>query len=153
MDKYISLIGDEHRTALNSIWAVLRQERFEPEEVFLVLDEEKEFLDELKGDIQRLLKNYDLDCSIESTIFSEVQDVRRLIEQPEDSQDSLAALDISSASKLTTAKVLIDEGCEMFDSVFYLAVDNDGEQMRPLPTIEPDKVRLQDLKAERVEAV
>jgi len=148
MDKYTALIGEEHRTALNSLWAVLNQNRFEPDELLLVLDEEKEFSDELEEDFKLLLENYELDCSVESCLFSDVETVRHLIENPE---DGFVALDITSASKHTTAKLLMDEISRIFDHIFYLEVDDEEEKTNLLPTIECSRVRLLDLKAEQRE--
>lgn len=152
MDKYITLIGEEHRTALNSLWAVLRQERFEPDELLIFLEGEEEFSDEFEEDFQALLKNYDIDCSIESSPFSEIQHVRHLVEGSEDGKDNLVALDISAAPKIITAEVLLDKGREIFDHVFYLKLENHEDNMNPLPTIERNKVGLKDLTSRKTEA-
>jgi len=153
MEKYVVLIGEEHRTALNSLWAVLIQKRFEPDELFLVLDGEKELLGELEEDFELLLENYDADCSVKSSLFSDVQKVKDFIADSEDDENGLIALDISAASKYTTAKVLMDEGSKIFDHIFYLKVDEAEEKTNLLPTIERNQLRLLDLKSEQMEGV
>ncbi len=150
MDKYVVLIGEEHLTALNSLWAVLNQSIFEPDELFLVLDDEKEFSDELEEDFRLILENYEVDSSVELSLFSDVKTVKHLIENPE---NGFIALDISAASKHTTAKVLMDEGSKIFDHIFYLKVDNEEGKTNLLPTIERSRVRLLDLKVEQMERI
>ncbi len=150
MDKYITLIGTEHRTAINSLWAVLKKGRFKPDELFLILDEEVEFLDELEKDFKRLLESYKVDSSVESTLFSDVHDLRVLIE---DSSNGLMALDISAASKYTTAKVLMDKGENFFDYIFFLEIDDERERKKLLPTIERNRVRLLDLRSKHAEEI
>ncbi len=146
MGKYIALVGDEYRTAVNSLWAVLKEERFEPEELYIVLEEEKEESGLLKNDLEKVLENYDMGCSVESNLLSDIQDVRQMIDGSEDFENGEVALDISAASKLTTAEVLMDKGCDLFDHIFYLKI-NDEDKFLPLPTIESTNVRLKDLRS------
>ncbi len=148
MGKYVALIGEEYRMAINSLWAVLKHERFEPEELFLVFDCEKESSDRLKDDLKIILKNYDIDSSIELNNFSDIKDVRQLIMDQSSDQNDKIALDISAASKYTTAKLLMDKGSEFFDHIFYLKVDSEEKKIKPLSVIEKDRVKLLDLKSE-----
>ncbi|MFP4141733.1 MAG: hypothetical protein ACLFT7_00120 [Thermoplasmata archaeon] len=152
MDMYITLVGDEYPKAINSLWAVLKQEKFVPDELFLVIEEEKDLIEKLEKDLKQLLENYDINTSVEFIVFSEIGDIRQIIEGPQEDEKGKIALDISSASKLIMAKVLIDKDYHIFDHVFYLEVD-DKDRRNPLPTIEQNKVRLRDLKNEPTEAV
>ncbi|MFP4001360.1 MAG: hypothetical protein ACLFU5_05615, partial [Thermoplasmata archaeon] len=133
-------------------WAVLKQEKFVPDELFLVIEEEKDLIEKLEKDLKQLLENYDINTSVEFIVFSEIGDIRQIIEGPQEDEKGKIALDISSASKLIMAKVLIDKDYHIFDHVFYLEVD-DKDRRNPLPTIEQNKVRLRDLKNEPTEAV
>jgi len=148
MTKYITLIGAEHRTAINSLWAVLKQGRFKLDELFLVLEEEKELLDELKKDFQQLLENYSVNSSVES--ISDIQNIHRLMKN---SDNNSVALDISAASKYSTAKVFMDEEADVFDHVFYLVVDDEKKKTKPLPMIEGNQVKLLDLKSNLEEEI
>jgi len=150
MGKYIALVGKEFPNAVNSLWAVLRQERFEPEELYIVFEEESGKTESLKDDLEQVLKNYDLDCSVESYILDEMKDVRQMIDGHTDDEKNTVALDISAASKLRTAEVLIDKGCDLFDHIFYLEISG-SERSFPLPTIEKNKLNLKDLRNELTE--
>jgi len=146
MDRYVALVGYSNRKALNGLWAALKDKKFEPDELLIIWDENSESIDYLEEDIKKILKSYGLDCPVKSKIFSEIEDVRHLIEENSDEEKGLKALDISSASKYITAKVLMSSSSDMFDHVFCLEVN--GEEDRPLPTIENNKVKLHDLKSE-----
>ncbi len=146
MDRYVALVGDCNRTALNGLWTALKNKKFEPDELLIILDEHSESIDDLEKDLHEILKSYGLDCPVKSKIFSEVEDVRHLIGENSGEENGLKALDISSASKYITAKVLMSSKSDMFDHIFCLEVK--GDEGRPLPTIENNKVKLHDLKSE-----
>ncbi len=150
MGKYIALVGEDHRSAVNSLWAVLREGIFEPEELYIILDAQNGSSEQIKNDVKELLKNHDLNCSIEMNTFSEINDVRRMIDGSSENNSAPIALDISAASKLTTAEVLMGKGCDLFDHIFYLEVQSEDRDL-PLPTIEQNKIRLNDLRAEETE--
>jgi len=150
MGKYIALVGEDYRSAINSLWAVLKQDRFEPNELYMILDERNDSSDLLKDDFKEILKNYEIDCSVEMNTLSEIEDLRRMIDGSDGNYIASIALDISAASKLTAAKVLIDNGCDLFDHIFYLKVESEQKSL-PLPIIEKDKVKLKDLLTEEIE--
>lgn len=150
MGKYIALVGRDYHTAVNSLWAVLREGIFEPVELYILLDEQNESSDLIRNDFKELLENYDIDCSVEINTFSDIDDVRQMIDGSDENNNVQTALDISAASKLTTAKTLMEKGCGFFDHIFYLEIEAEDRTL-PLPTIEKKKVTLNDLRDEDTE--
>ncbi|MEF8835138.1 MAG: hypothetical protein V5A76_03190 [Candidatus Thermoplasmatota archaeon] len=148
MNNYIHLIDGEPRTALNSLWAVLKYERYEPDELLLISIEGKKGLEGLVEDFEGLLENYEIDCSVESRSIEEIDQLGEMVSRFLAGEDGQAVLDISAASKYMTAKVLMDSRSDLFDHVFYLQVEGMDEKEKPLPTIEKSKVGLEDLKAD-----
>lgn len=148
MNNYILLIDGEPRTALNSLWAVLKYGRYEPDEILLISCESKKGLEGLLEDFERLLENYEIDCSIESRPGEDIHNLGDIVSDFVSRENGQAVLDISAASKYMTAKVLMDSRSDLFDHVFYLRVKEIDEKEKPLPTIEKSKVELEDLKAD-----
>ncbi len=149
MNKYILLTDGEPRTALNSLWAVLKYERYEPDELLLISSGGKKGFEGLVEDFEELIKNYEIDCSVESRFVEKIDKVGEMVSEFVSEENGQSVLDISAASKYMTAKVLIDSRSDFFNHVFHLRVEGKDEKEKPLPTIEKSKVELEDLKGDR----
>ncbi len=151
MRKYITLVGKNYWETLNSLWAVIKEGRFEPEEVWLV--SEKENLRRakvLKRDFEKLLSNYGYD---NQTNISLVEDhdglnlgdtLRDLIEK-----DDVVALDITGGRKYLVAGSLVNPHSKDFDHVFYVYTGDSRESDKPLPTIRFNEINIKDFKTDK----
>ncbi|MFW6064245.1 MAG: hypothetical protein ACOC8Y_01575 [Candidatus Natronoplasma sp.] len=146
MNNYVTLVEGESRTALNSLWAILKYKRFEPDKILLISSDGETTVDELVKDFKKLLKNYEIDCSVESKSIEEIHKAGEIVSDFVMTGSEKVALDISAASKYMTTKVIIDSRPDLFDHVFYLDVEGIDLKERPFPTIEKSKVELKDLK-------
>jgi len=150
MKHYFLPIEEEPNQALNSLWAVIYQKRFEPDMIHVVFKENsKDTLDQIVDNIKIIVENYDLNCEVESLVLGEGDDLKRFIVKHDD-RNSLLSLDISGASKYTTGKILSSLEHDVFDHIFLTEIEEE-ESERWFPVIEHDKVNVLDLKKDEEE--
>jgi len=146
MKKYITLVGKDYWKTLNSIWAVVKEDRFLPDELFLI--SEKENLRRakiLKKDIDSVLSNYGLDTDIDISLIDDGDEIdvgteiQNLIKDGDE-----VALDITGGRKYLVAGSLVNPYVDRFDHVFYLYVNGLEDHSRPYPTIPAHEVKIKD---------
>ncbi|MGM0405290.1 MAG: hypothetical protein ACQEQM_04025 [Thermoplasmatota archaeon] len=149
MRKYITLVGKNYWESLNSLWAVIKENKFEPEEVWLV--SEKENLRRakvLKRDFKKLLSNYGFDGETNISLIEDHDGINlgeTLQELIED--DDKIALDITGGRKYLVAGSLVNPHSYKFDHVFYVYTGDIDDTDKPLPTIRLHDVTVKDFKA------
>ncbi|MFO7793105.1 MAG: hypothetical protein R6W73_09055 [Candidatus Saliniplasma sp.] len=148
MKKYVTLVGKNYWETLNSLWAVIKQDRFEPEQVYLI--SEKANLKRakiLKRDIGRLLSNYDLDSEVQISLAKNHDglDLETVIKDIIDGEDKIA-LDITGGRKYLVAGSLVNPYSKRFDHVFYFYSGDTGDTDKPYPTIPFDDITIKDFK-------
>ncbi len=151
MRAYVSLVGEDHWIAVNGLWAVLKEESYLPDEVYvLVRDSAESALDDLVGDFEDLLENHEVDCTVESDTFTDSEELCQTIEDISAEKEEVS-LDLSAASEYMTAASMANFGPGKFDHVFYLSIDESVDKKMPLPMIDMNKTRLEDLEVKPTE--
>ncbi|MFW6040882.1 MAG: hypothetical protein ACOC85_03500 [Thermoplasmatota archaeon] len=148
MRKYITLVGRSYWSTLNSLWAVLKNREFIPDEVFLITDKSfKENAEILKKDIKILLTNYDIDAQVfiemneDVDLYHTGQRIQDIIEKEDENE---VALDITGGRKTAVAGALVNPGSKYLKHVFYLYLDKIEGASRPYPSIELDRMKIRD---------
>ncbi len=151
MQAYVSLVEEKRWIAVNGLWAVLKEKSYVPDEVYVIA--KKEGMNELKDlveDFGDLLNNHDIDSSVESYTFEDVEELCQTLEDISEENTEIT-LDLSAASEYMTAASMVNFEPERFSHVFYLSIDESTEDKMPLPMIDKNKTYLEDLKVERTE--
>lgn len=147
MQKYITMVGRSYWATLNSLWAVLKEEKFEPGKVILLCEENlKDRAEILKKDITNLLNGYDFETSVEirqlenADFYHAGEEVLEVVDGEEDS----VALDITGGRKALVAGALVNPGARRLKHVFYLYLDEIKDADRPYPSIDYDRMMIKD---------
>lgn len=147
MHKYITMVGRSYWATLNSIWAVIKNDMYEPENVILLSEENfKERAESLKDDIEILLEGYGFEPSVEikrmenADFYHAGEEVLELVDGGEDS----VALDITGGRKSLVAGALVNPGAHKLKHVFYLYLDEIKDADRPYPSIDSDRMMIKD---------
>ncbi len=156
MRKYITLVGRDYWLTLNSLWAVLKEERFRPDQVYLLAEEGlKKRSNTLKKDIDHLLKAYGLNPRIEERITQDAdfyhagKEVQKVIDESD--ENDILALDITGGRKALVAGSLVNPSAKDFKHVFYLYIDFLDGAKKPYPAIHTEKMMLRDFVQEHQE--
>ena len=148
MRKYITLVGNNYWSTLNSFWAVIKNDRFHPDKIFLLT--EKSFIERaktLKIDIENLLEHYNQDGDVvievneDADLYHAGEEIQKIIN---DGEENEAALDITGGRKTMVAGSLVNPGAKQLKHVFYLYLDDIKEVSKPYPAIDPDKMMIKD---------
>ena len=147
MQKYITMVGRSYWATLNSLWAVLKEEKFSPEKVILLCEEDrKDRAKILKEDISKLLGGYELEPSVDIRLMDNAdfyhagEEVLEVVDGDEDS----VALDITGGRKALVAGALVNPGAHRLKHVFYLYLDEIRDADRPYPSIDYDRMMIKD---------
>ncbi len=139
---YISMAGSNPRLALNGLWAVLNEGKFEPQ-IVVILSQNDKITNELEKSMQRLLRAYELDTDI-MTVDTYVNAL-----QVTESDDEVA-LDITGGDNASVARLLIQGDSSNRKHLFYLHTDEKVDIETSYPLMDHRKIKLQDLMYEEV---
>lgn len=144
MNHYFLPVEKEQKCALNSIWAIIYEEKIKPEMLHLMFTENDDIFEDFIKNIKTIIEHYDLNCEVDAIIIEQNSELDRLIEKHKD-KDSKFVLDISGASKHLASKILCSVDKDIFDHIFLTDVKANDED-KWFPTIENEKVNVMDLK-------
>mgnify|MGYP006290133085 CR=1 FL=1 len=148
MRKYITLVGRNYWTTLNSLWAVIKEDKFTPDEVYILTEKSfKERAETLKEDVENLLKNYDIDAEVfieineDADLYHAGEEVQKIIG---DGNENEVALDITGGRKTMVAGSLVNPRSKSLKHVFYLYSDEAVDTDKPYPAIDSDRMLIKD---------
>jgi len=151
MRKYISLVGRDYWPPLNSLWAVLKDGAFQPEELMLLTEQSyKKRAERLSEDMSTLLKNYGINIDIDIQIVSDGdfkgagEEVRKAMNG---SDEDTFTLDISGGRKPLVAGALVNQGQDNLEHVFYLYTSDPDKAKKPYPEIKGQHLKLMDFRS------
>ncbi|MGM0510770.1 MAG: hypothetical protein ACQESD_06550 [Thermoplasmatota archaeon] len=151
MRKYISLVGRDYWPPLNSLWSVLKEGAFQPEELMLLTEERYEKrAQRLSEDMGTLLKNYGitLDIDIKTVKDGDFKGAGEEVKRAMNGYDEdTFTLDISGGRKPLVAGALINQGQDNLEHVFYLYTADPEKARKPYPEIKGQHLKLMDFKS------
>ncbi len=151
MRKYISLIGRDYWPPLNSLWAVLKEDAFQPEKIMLLTEESyAERAERLSEDMNTLLKNYGitLDIEIRTVKNGDFKGAGEEVKEAMNGSDKdTFTLDISGGRKPLVAGALVNQGQDNLEHVFYLYTADPEKARKPYPEIKGQYLKLMDFRS------
>lgn len=150
MRVYVTMVGRSYWATLNSFWAVLKEDLFQPEKVFLIYENGlDERANTLKDDILTLLSSYGMDSSVE-TVQIERADFKSAGKKVEEiiEDNGETALDITAGRKALVAGSLVTPSVDNLEHVFYLYLDDLKNADRPYPSIESHRMEIKDFRSD-----
>lgn len=158
MHRYISL-SDSYWKTLNSLWAVLKESEFRPEEVVLITEKKSiKKAEEIAEDMKVLMNSYDLpqEVRVEKMGDSDYDRVSKTVAQLIDENlknDDENALDITGGKKMMVAATLFTQDPGKLDHIFFLDFEEDEDLEMPYPNIPVESIELKDLVEEKKRAI
>lgn len=144
---FVSLAGRYPWATINSYYAVLFHEKFVPDHVYLVCEQDYESsVPLIHHCLDQINSSFGIDCSIEDVLvptaeFSvSIHRFQQLVKQFVESKDSVA-LDITGGRRTLIAASLLTMKRTVATHVFYLAVTEEGKRdipylMKPLKSMQ-----------------
>jgi len=134
---YVSLTGRYPWATINSYYAVIYHERFIPERIIVVCEDDyKSTLPLVHQSIQCINDSFAVECSMEEVIMPTadfslcIHQFHQLIKQFVENKDSVA-LDITGGRRTLIASSLLSMKQRIASHVFYLAVTEEGKKDVP----------------------
>ena len=149
---FITVLGRYVWAMVNSYYAVLREEEYFPDAVYIVSEERYRFKAQKgKRAFEILNQGYDVDCEVEVIVVEDVDFVsagKRITEIINNLDSSEIALDITPGRKPLVTAALVPAIKQDLEHIYYLEVTDLKNMARPYLEIPLSKQTLWDFSKE-----